>query len=108
MRIKAFARFEIEIWCMGSAYVDQLAKDKNGVKYFVVRQVLLDRTMDARGRKTKDSEKTFRAFMTMITKKNRPRKIWIGMGTDFAGECKRLCKAEGIQFNLTTSETNAC
>ena len=31
-RMKAFARFQNEIWCMALAYVDQLAKDINGVK----------------------------------------------------------------------------
>ena len=31
-RMKAFARFKNEIWCMDLAYVDKLAKDNNGVK----------------------------------------------------------------------------
>ena len=70
--MKAFARFKNEIWCMDLAYVDKLAKDNNGVKYFLVRQDLFDRTVDAKGMKRKDSKKTVRAFFTMITKKNRP------------------------------------
>ena len=69
-RMKAFARFKNEIWCMDLAYVDKLAKDKNGVKYLLVRQDLFDRTVDAKGMKTKDSKETVRAFLTMITKKN--------------------------------------
>ena len=36
-RMKAFARFKNEIWCMDLAYVDKLAKDNNGVKYLLVR-----------------------------------------------------------------------
>ena len=39
-RMKAFAGFKNEIWCMDWAYVDKLAKDKNGVKYLLVRQDL--------------------------------------------------------------------
>ena len=73
-RMKAFARFKNEIWCMDLAYVDKLAKDNNGVKYLLVRQDLFDRTVDAKGMKTKDSKETVRAFLTMITKKNRPKK----------------------------------
>ena len=74
-RLKAFARFKNEIGCMDLAYVDKLANDKNGVKYLLVRQDLFDRTVDAKGMKSKDSKETVRAFLTMITKKNRPKKI---------------------------------
>ena len=31
-RMRAFARFRNEIWCMDLAYVDKLAKENNGVK----------------------------------------------------------------------------
>ena len=39
---------------MELAYVDKLAKDNNGLKYLLVRQDLFDRTVDAKGMKTKD------------------------------------------------------
>ena len=73
--MRAFARFRNEIWCMDLAYVDKLAKENNGVKYLLVRQDLFDRTVDAKGMKTKDSQETVKAFSSMITKKNRPKKI---------------------------------
>ena len=92
---------------MDLAYVDKLAKDNNGVKYLLVRQDLFGRTVDAKGMKTKDSKETVRAFLTMITKKNRPKKIRVDKGTEFAGEFKKLCKAEGIQIYSTMSETKA-
>ena len=69
-RLKAFARFKNEILCMDLAYFDKLAEDKNGVKYLLVRQDLYDRTVYAKGMKTKDSKENVRAFLTMITKKN--------------------------------------
>ena len=56
-------------------YVDKLAKDKNGVKNLLVRQDLFDRTVDAKGMKTKDSKETVRALLTMITVKNFPKKL---------------------------------
>ena len=83
-RMKAFARFKNEIWCMDLAYVDKLAKDNNGVKYLLVRQDLFDRTVDAKGMKTKDSKETARKFLTMVTEKNRPTKNWVDKGTEFA------------------------
>ena len=106
-RLKGFASFENEIWCMDLAYVDKLAKDNNGVKYLLVRRDLFDRTVDAKGKKTKGFKETVRAFVTMITKKHRPKKIWVHKGTEFAGEFKKLCKAEWIQIYSTMSETEA-
>ena len=106
-RMKAFARFKNEIWCIDLAYVDKLAKDSNGVKYLLVRQDLFDRTVDAKGMKSKDSKETVRAFLSIITKKNRPKKIWVDKGSDFAGEFKKLCNDEGIQTYCTMSETRA-
>ena len=103
--MRAFARFRNEIWCMDLAYVDKLAKENNGVKYLLVRQDLFDRTVNAKGMKTKDSQETVKAFSSMITKKNRP--IWVDKGTEFAGAFKVFCAAEGIQVYSTKSETKA-
>ena len=80
--MKAFARFRNEIWCTDFAYVDKLAKDNNGVKYLLVRQDLFDRTVNAKGMKTNDSKETVCAFLSMITKKNRPKKTWVDKGTE--------------------------
>ena len=105
--MKAFSWFKDEFWCMDLAYVDKLAKDNNGVKYLLVRQDLFDRTVDAKGMKTKDSKETVCAFLTMITKKNRPKKTGLARGTEFAGDFKKICKAEGVQIYSTMSETKA-
>ena len=104
-RLKAFPRFKSEIWCMDLAYLDELIKKNNGVMYLLVHQDLFDGTVDAKGMKTKDSRETVYGSLTRITKKNRPRKVWIDKGTEFAGEIKKLCKAEGIQIFSTMSET---
>ena len=106
-RMRAFARFKNEIWCMDLAYVDKLAKENNGVKLLLVRQDLFVRTVNAKGIKTKDSQETVKAFPTMITKRNRPKKIWFDKGTEFAGGFKKFCAAEGIQVYSTMSETKA-
>ena len=43
----------------------------------------------------------------MITKRNRPKKIWVDKGTEFAGAFKKFCAAEGIQVYSTMSETKS-
>ena len=92
---------------MDLVYVDKLVKDNNGVMYFLVRQDLFDRTVDAKGIKTKDSKEIVHAFLTMITKKNRPKKFWVDKETEFAGEFNKLSKAERIQINSIMSEIKA-
>ena len=103
--MRAFARFRGEIWCMDLAYVDKLAKVNNGVKYLLDHQDLFDRTVDAKSMKTKDSKETVKTFSKMIIKKNRTKKIWVDQGTEFTGEFKNFCSAEGIEIYSTMSET---
>ena len=106
-RMRAFAGFRNEVGCMDIAYVDKLAKENNGLKYLLVCQDLFDRTVSAKGMKTKDSQETVKAFSSMITKRNRPRKICVDKGTEFAGAFKKLCNAEEIQVYSTMGETKA-
>ena len=60
---------------MDQAYIDKLAKNNNGVKRLLVRQDMFDRATEAKGMKTKDSEETVQAFLTMITKRINPRQF---------------------------------
>ena len=91
-RMRAFARFKNEICCMDLAYVDKMAKENNGLKYLLFRQILFDRTVNATGMKTKDSQESVKAFSSMITKSNQPKKIWVNKGTELAGVFKNfLC-----------------
>ena len=106
-RMRTFDRFRNEIWCMDLAYVDKLSKKNNGVKYLLVRQDLFDRTVIAKGMKTKDSQETVKAFSSMITKKNTPKIVSVDKGTEIAGAFKKFCAAEGIQVYSTMSETKA-
>ena len=83
---------------MDLANVDKLAKDKNGVKYLLVRQDLFDRTVDAKGMKTKDSKETVRAFSTIITKKNRPKKIGLTKKQSLLASLKNYAKLKEYKF----------
>ena len=71
-----FAKFKNEIWCLELAYVDKLAEDNNGEKYLLVRKIkVFDRTVDAKGVKTKDSMERLETFSKIITIKNRPESL---------------------------------
>ena len=98
--MRVFARFRNEIWCIDLTYVDELAKEINSVKYILVGQDLFDRTVSAKGMQTKYSQETVKAFSSMITKRNRPKKIWVDKGTEFAGVFKKFCAGEGYKFTL--------
>ena len=84
-----------------------MAKEINGVKYSLVHEDLFDRTLSAKGMKTKDFSETVKAFLSMITVSNRPKKPWIDRGTEFAGAFINFCVAEGIQVYSTMNETKA-
>ena len=57
--------------------------------------------------KTKDLQETVKTFSSMITKKNRPKKIWVDKGSEYAGASKKFYAAEGIQVYSTKSESKA-
>ena len=92
---------------MDLAYVHKLAKENNGVKYLLVRQDLFDRTVNAKGMRTKDSQETVTAFSSMVTKRNRPKKIWVDKNIEFAGAFNKFCTVEWTQVYSTMSETKA-
>ena len=96
--MKAYARHKNEIWCVDLAYVDKLAKDNNVVKYLLVRQDLFDRTVDAKGMKTKDSKETVRAFFSTIKKKNRPKKFGLAKEHNLLESLKNYEKLKEHKF----------
>ena len=80
----------------------KLANDNNGVNYLLVRKDLSDRTVRAKGMKTKDSKETVCAFLTMNPKKRATKRL-VDKGTEVATEFKKLCKpckVEGKQILL--------
>ena len=85
---------------MDLAYIDKLVKDNHGVKYLLVRQDLFDRTVDAKRMKTKDSKETVLAFLTMITKKNRPKKIGLTKEQNLLESLKNYAKLKEYKFTL--------
>ena len=54
---------------MDLACIDKFAKENNGVKFLLVRQDLFDRTVTAKGTKTKDSHETVKGLFIHDYKK---------------------------------------
>ena len=99
-RMRAFARFKNGIWCMDIAYVDKLAKENNGVKYLLVRQDLFDRTVNAKGMKTKDSQETVKAFSSINSIRNRPKKFGLTREPNLLEHLKGFALQRGYTFTL--------
>ena len=59
--MKAFALFKKENFCVDLAYVGKLGNHNDGANYLLVHQVLFDRTVAAKRKKTNDSKETVRA-----------------------------------------------
>ena len=97
--MKAFARFiHIQIWCEKLAYVDKVDKDKSGVKYLLVSQDALDRTVDAkriRKRFPRNGSCIFDRDHKKIT-----QKIGVEKEAEIAGEVKNFAKLKEDNFTL--------
>ena len=81
---------------MELAYVDKPAKDNNGLKYLLVRKDLFDKTVDAKGMKTKDSKETVHAVLT--TKENCPKKIGVTRAQNLLESLKNYAKLKDYKF----------
>ena len=99
-RMKAFDRFKIEIWCMDMAYVDELAKDGNGVMCLLVRQDLFDRTVDAKGMKTKDSKETSCIFDYDYKKESTQKKFGLTREQSLMASLKNCATLKEYKFTL--------
>ena len=85
---------------MDLAYVDKLAKDNNGVKFFLLPQDLFDRIVDAKEMKTNDSKETVRALLTLITKRIVPKKFGLIREQNLLESLRNYKKLKEYKFTL--------
>ena len=69
--------------------VIKLFKNINGVKCLLVRHDVFHNGLDAKRMKTKNSEGSVPAFLTMIIENKQPSNIWVNTGTKTAGEFEK-------------------
>ena len=78
-RMRAFARFnKLNFSVRILLLVINWQKKENDVKYSLLCHELFDRTVDAKGMKTKDSKDAVRAFSALITNHKRPEILSFG------------------------------
>ena len=85
---------------MDLAYVDKLAKEINGVKFLLVRQDLLDRTVNAKGMKTKASQETVKAFSSRFTKGIDQKMFGLTREPNLPERLKSFVLLRGYKFSL--------
>lgn len=105
-RLKVIAYRINEIWSVDLAYVNQVAKYNNDVKYLLIAVDVLSRYLRVEPMKNKGSIETAKAFTRMI-KVKKPEKVWSDKGTEFKADFKRLCERRGIETYTTESETKS-
>ena len=97
--LQAFSKYINEIWCMDLAFVDKLASQNNGVKYFLVAVDIFSRFFRVQIMKTKYAKNTLQAaFRKMISQKNTPEKLWVDKGTGNGGTFKKICRRKTLKF----------
>ncbi len=72
-RLKVFAKGLNEIWCADLAFVDKLAKEKDGIKYLLVVVDVLSRFVRVQPMKNKFSRTTKAAFLKMLMSGEKPK-----------------------------------
>ena len=92
---------------MDLAYVHEIVKRKNSVKYLLGRQDLFETIVEAKGIKTNEYKEITGASVLLITRKDRPILVCFDKRTEFVGHFKELCKATGVLTYSTMSETTA-
>ena len=100
-RMRAFARFTNEIWCMHLAYVDKFAKADDGVKCLLVRQDLFDRTVNAKRMKTKRFQRNCENLLIHDYKKeSNQKRFGLTRGPSLLERLKSFVLLRGYNFTL--------
>ena len=107
-RLNAFTGFDSKLWCSFLSYFEKLAKEKNGIKFLLVRQELFKKTVEDKGMKTnclQRTQRTFRVFSTMFAKQNWRKWFWVDNLTVPGWENRNFFwKAEGIEIYPIVSD----
>ena len=101
-RLQVFSNYTNEVWFMDLAFVDKLASQNNGVKYFLVAVGFFLRFVRVQKMKTKYAKDIFQAFRKMIS-----RKPILDKGTKYGGTFKKFCREKNIKAYSTMSQTKS-
>ena len=99
-RLTAFAKRINEIWCLELAFMDELSKFNNGVKYLFIIVDVFSRLLRVQSMKSKYASDAVAAFQKMLRKNNKPERVWIDQGTEIGGEFKNLARVRTSKSRL--------
>ena len=107
-RNKIYAPEIDSLWEADLAFVQDLAKENDGVNYLLVVIDVFSKFLWVRPMKNKNARSLVQAFDSILSEKRKPEKLRTDKGTEFINESfQQYLKKQGIQFYTATNEPKA-
>ena len=96
------------LWEADLAFVQDVAKENDGVNYLLVVIDVFSKFLWVRRMKNKSACSLVQAFDSILSEKRKPKKLRTDKGTEFVSESFQLhLKKQGIQFYTAKNELKA-
>ena len=107
-RNKIYAPEIDSLWEADLAFVQDLAKENDGVNYLLVVIDVFSKFLWVRPMKNKNARSLVQAFDSILSEKRKPEKLRTDKGTELINESfQQYLKKQGIQFYTATNEPKA-
>ena len=107
-RNKVYAPEIDSLWEADLAFVQDVAKENDGVNYLLVVIDVLSKYVWVRAMKNKTARSLLEAFYSILSKGRKPEKLRTNKGTEFVNESfQQYLKKKDIQFYTANNEPKA-
>ena len=107
-RNKAYAPEIDSLWEADLAFVQDVAKENDGVNYLLVVIDVLSKYVWVRAMKNKTARSLLEAFDSILSEGRKPEKLRMDKGTEFVNDSfQQYLKKKGIQFYTANNEPKA-
>ena len=107
-RNKVYAPEIDSLWEADLAFVQDVAKDNDGVNYLLVVIDVFSKYVRVRPMKNKTAHSLLKAFDSILSKGRKPEKLRTDKGTEFLNETfQQYLKKKNIHFYKANNEPNA-
>ena len=107
-RNKVYAPEIDSLWEAHLAFVQDVAKENDGVNYLLVVIDVLSKYVWVRPMKNKIAHSLLEVFDSILSEGRKPEKLRMDKGTDFVNESfQQYLKKKGIQFSTANNELKA-
>ena len=104
-RNKIYAPEIDSLWESDFAFVQDLAKENDGVNYLLVVTDVFSKSLWVRQMKNKNARSLVQAFDTILSEKRKPEELRTDKGTEFINKSfQQFLKKQGIQFYNATNK----